>query len=302
MSAYLPTPQALEEVLRIILPEQYHGCYEDVQAVSMGSAGLKYGPDGKVAWDRIWTTFCDLAMAGGPPHKGKLLEAGRAADIEAQPEAYRQIVEEICYGIGLAAGLKAESSPSLGWIQIDCESHAMAGWLTRAIVMENVSARCHGAVLELPAGPSYRLEKEVKNVITSAAKTYHYWFEHMEAEQHREIANLFARMNITSPLIQPAWENETAQNELCDKIAREIQNTTGLRSVDPHPCGWLGLECGHVRLAIWMMRALSATNAISRREETVLFIPVNASLDPDGNRVTDAVIQIYRFAVARNIV
>ena len=59
--------ETLEARIKTILPPQYQDCYEDVQPVSMGSAGLKYGPDGKVAWNEIWGSFCDLAMAGGPP-------------------------------------------------------------------------------------------------------------------------------------------------------------------------------------------------------------------------------------------
>jgi len=30
----------------------------------------------------------------------------------------------------------------------------------------------------LPAGPAFRLDKEIKNVITVVAKTHHYWTEH----------------------------------------------------------------------------------------------------------------------------
>ena len=78
--------EALEVRLRAILPEEYQDAYEDVQPVSMGSAGLKYGADGKVAWNEIWATFCDLAMAGGPPHRGTLLEPGSRAAIDAQPD------------------------------------------------------------------------------------------------------------------------------------------------------------------------------------------------------------------------
>jgi hypothetical protein len=63
--------------LMTILPEEYQERYEEIEPVSMGSAALKYGEDGKVAWGDIWDTFCDLAMAGGPPHKGKLLEPSR---------------------------------------------------------------------------------------------------------------------------------------------------------------------------------------------------------------------------------
>jgi sirohydrochlorin cobaltochelatase len=64
--------EVLELRLKTILPEEYQDTYEELEPVSMGSAGLKYGRDGKVAWNDIWATFCDLAMAGGPPHKGAL--------------------------------------------------------------------------------------------------------------------------------------------------------------------------------------------------------------------------------------
>ena len=79
---------ALEFRLRTVLPEEYQDCYEEVEPVPMGSAGLKYGSDGKVAWNEMWATFCDLAMAGGPPHKGTLLEPGTQAEIDAQPDRY----------------------------------------------------------------------------------------------------------------------------------------------------------------------------------------------------------------------
>lgn len=46
--------ELLEARLKTLLPEQYQESYEDVQPVSMGSAGLKYGQDGRVAWDEIW--------------------------------------------------------------------------------------------------------------------------------------------------------------------------------------------------------------------------------------------------------
>jgi hypothetical protein len=74
--------------LRIVLPEEYHDTYDQVRPVSMGSAGLKYAADGSVAWDEMWGGFCDLAMAGGPPHKGSLLEPAQSADIEAWPDRY----------------------------------------------------------------------------------------------------------------------------------------------------------------------------------------------------------------------
>src|ERR1700733_13783144 len=99
------TLDALEAKLRTILPGQYQDCYEDVQPGAMGTASLKYGNDGKVAWNDIWQTFCDLAMAGGPPHKGMLLEPGPRADIEAQPDLNREVVAEIRRGITMVTGL-----------------------------------------------------------------------------------------------------------------------------------------------------------------------------------------------------
>ena len=73
----------------------------------------------------------------------------------------------------------------------------------RAIVMENVAARRRGAILELPAAPHFRLEKEIKNVITVIAKTCHYWVGHIPHDQQQAIAELFITMAGESPLIEP---------------------------------------------------------------------------------------------------
>src|SRR3569833_3979867 len=89
----------LEERVKTLLPFVYQERYEQVQPVSMGSAGLKFGADGKVAWNEIWGSFCDLAMAGGPPHKGKLLEPGSEDEIGREPGRYQEVVNEICRGI-----------------------------------------------------------------------------------------------------------------------------------------------------------------------------------------------------------
>ena len=138
------TIETLEVRLKAILPEAYQESYEDVQPVSMGSAGLKYGFDGKVAWDQIWGSFCDLAMAGGPPHKGTLLEPAPRAAIDAHPDQYREVVDEICRGVTLVTELDARPSPNPGWVRVTTLDETMAGWLLRAIVMENVAARAEG--------------------------------------------------------------------------------------------------------------------------------------------------------------
>jgi hypothetical protein len=297
--------EALELRLKTILPEEYQDCYDDIEPVSMGSAGLKYGRDGKVAWNDIWSTFCDLAMAGGPPHKGALLEPGSRAAIDVEPDRYRQVVDEICRGVTMVTDLAAEPSPVPGWIRVDCETSGMAEWLVRAIVMENVSARCQGALLELPAGPGYRVEKEIKNVITVIAKTCHYWLEHMWATQRRDIANLFATMAGESPLVQPAFADDDFSTDrhqmLCGSMGETIQLATGLSPSNHRYVGWLGLESPNVRAAIWMMRALVAGSVLSRREETTLFVPVNPASDPDGGAVVKSVIRIHGFASARGV-
>ena len=69
--------ETLDTRLKTMLPEEYRDSYEAMQPKTMGSAPLRYDADGLVAWDEMWGSFCDLAMAGGPPHKGALLEPGR---------------------------------------------------------------------------------------------------------------------------------------------------------------------------------------------------------------------------------
>jgi hypothetical protein len=50
-----------------------------------------------------------------------------------------------------------------------------------------------------------------------------------------------------------------------------------------------------------MMRALVATNVLSRREGTVLFVPINSSTDPRGTIVASAVERVYQSANTRGV-
>jgi sirohydrochlorin cobaltochelatase len=294
--------EELEARLRTMLPEEYQDRYDAVQPVSMGSAGLKYGHDGKVAWDAIWGAFCDLAMAGGPPHKGTLLEPGRKEEIEAQADRYGEVVEEICRGIAMVTGLCAEAAPVAGWVRMYCTSAAMAGWLARAIVMENVSASFKGLALHLPAGPAYRMEKEIKNVVTAVAKTCHYWRDHTSPARHQAIADLLRRMESESPLVQPALlAYDLGAEVLGGRIAAYLQQATGLRAAQSKYGGWLGLDCGDVRAAVWMMRVLVVSNVLARREGTVVFVPLNSASDPAGERVARGLVRAHGFGRARKI-
>lgn len=165
------------------LPSEYSQRLDEVSPRSMGSAKIAPDDSGLVPWDKIWTSFCDLAMAGGPPHRGRLLEPVNVQDIERSQESYQAVVAEIRRGIGLASGLRTCDSPYPGWICVECDSESMAAWLMRAILVENISVRRESTKLYLPAGPDFRIDKEIKNVITAVAKTNHYWQAHLRSRQ-----------------------------------------------------------------------------------------------------------------------
>lgn len=292
---------ALEARIRTMLPEAYQDRYEDVQPLPMRSAALKLDEDGQVAWNEMWGSFCDLAMAGGPPHKGTLLGPGTPAEIAAQRERADEVQREIGRGIRVVTSLEVRPSPAPGWVRVECLGEGMAGWLLRAVVMENVAARADGRTLDLPSAPGFRIEKEIRNVVTVASKTCHYWIDHMSFGQQREVAALIATMNRESPLVEPPLPQEEASQlhaASSERLAGAIERRTGLRTSNGGAAGWLGVACPSVRTAIRMMRALVACNVLSRREGTVLYVPVNGVTDPEGRTVAAAVARVHRLAAA----
>jgi hypothetical protein len=297
--------EALEVRLNTILPEEYQGAYEDVQPTPMGSAGLQFDADGRVAWNEIWDSFCDLAMAGGPPHKGKLLEPGTSSDIDAAPYRQAAVVQEICRGVRMVTGLETETSPVPGWIRVRTLGTGMAGWLLRAIVMENVAVRAEGVALDLPAAPAFRLEKEIKNVVTVIAKTCHYWMGHIPRVQQRAIARLFATLAEESPLVVPATAGDAraadAEGTVRAAMADAIRRETVLQPSERRYTGWLGVETPSVRAAVWMMRAMVVSNVLARREETALFVPVHPVQDPGGSRVVRTLATVHSLAAAKGM-
>lgn len=161
-----------------LLPARYQN--STPSAAPMGAAALKLDAEGNAAWDEIWTDFCDLALAGGPSHRGTLLEPVHPDTVLADPEGYERAVHELERGIRMVTGLEVVHSTAPGWVGMMCESEAMALWLLRAIIVENVMVRREDKTLFFPAGPDFRLEKEIKNIITVIAKTTHYWKEHAQ--------------------------------------------------------------------------------------------------------------------------
>jgi len=279
---------ALDARINAILPAQYQGCYESISPVSMGSAALKFGADGQVAWDDIWTSFCDLALAGGPPHRGTLLEPADADEAASEPEQYQRVVEEIGRGLWLVIGLPVLPRVAPGWVGLVCPDEGMAAWLRRAVTAENVAARQQGNVLLLPAGPRFRLEKEIKNVVTAAAKTCHHWTSHMSASEQAAAAGVFAEHAAATELLEPASvEMVRARPEeyrvAVERSAQSIHETTGWPAAVGSTHGWVNVSCPDVAATVWLLRALIVDNVLARREEQQLCLPVSQSIVEDGN-------------------
>jgi sirohydrochlorin cobaltochelatase len=170
----------LESRMAAMLPPRYREPGVLVSSAPMGAVEPSLDAEGRVAWDQMWQGFCELALAGGPPHRGTLLEPVTRDEALMDPEGYAAVVGELARGIRMVTGLDVVDGPP-GWIGVACESEEMAVWLMRAILVENVMARREGPTLYLPAGPRFTLGGEIKNVVTAVAKSHHYWTQHAAA-------------------------------------------------------------------------------------------------------------------------
>lgn len=262
---------ALDLRIKSLLPDRYLHCYKEVAPTSMGSATLKYGSDGKVAWGQIWTSFCDLALAGGPPHRGKLLEPVRRADAEAEPQRTAEVIAELTWAFHLTSALPVVRDDEPGWIAVSCDSIEEAAWLQFAVTAENVSARRQGKLLRMPAGPAFRLEKEIKNVVVALMKSCHYWDGHLSTSQQK-LGGTFAW--------EPASPDEIADGPADYDAAIGAMEaalaTVGRSLVTRRYAGWIGVETASEDEAVWLLRAILADRVLARREENVLYLPVVA--------------------------
>jgi len=84
-----------------------------------------------------------------------------------------------------------------------------------------------------------------------------------------------------------------------DTLGGLLERKTGLRVSPALAHGWIGLECPSVSAALWMMCALVAASVLSRREGSVLFLPVNPATGPTGAHVSLAITRICQLAEAR---
>lgn len=287
--------KTLDAKIRRLLPPRYEHCYEAVRPTSMGSAGLKYDAQGRVAWGEIWTSFCDLALAGGPPHRGKWLRPPDPAEVQRRPEDCRKIAEELARAIPLVTGFPSPSvAPAEpGWVGATCGTPAESTWLRAAIVAENVSARRRGRILLLPAGPDFRVEKEVKNVVVALAKTSHYFDGHLSESQQSAFQD--------SAFPEPASSAEAASPEYAaaTSLLEERVAAVGLRRGGAAYPGWFGVDCGSEEDAAWLLRAVAVEGVFVRREREVLFLPVGASPLSDAERVAAVLAAAVRLSQVR---
>lgn len=268
---------ALDGKIAAFLPAQYQHCYASVSPTSMGSATLKYGPDGKVAWDQIWTTFCDLALAGGPPHRGNLLDPVSEAEAAAEPERYREAVEEIGRAIRATTALQVVDGYMPGWVGVQCDSPEEAAWLQFAVTAENVSVRRRRSVLQLPAGPAFRVEKEIKNVTVALAKASHYWDGHLTPAQQKLATDTVWEPASPAEAAASPSEYKAAVTKLEDGL-----RASGLLTLSRRYVGWVGVETTGEEEAVWLLRAVLVERVLARREENVLYLPVGA--DPSADQ------------------
>ena len=156
----------------------HHG--EPLIARPMTAAPFVYLDDGRPDWGTMWQGFCELALYGGPPHRG--IDEALDTPVATAGEVVRDsMIEETVRGIGETTGLTATPAPG-GWLAIECDSKRMAAWLSAVIILENVDARSDGMALFVPGGNGFELKDEVKSVITVVAKSFHYWQEHIANE------------------------------------------------------------------------------------------------------------------------
>jgi Ni2+-binding GTPase involved in maturation of urease and hydrogenase len=256
-------------------------------AAPMMAAPFVWRPDGRPDWRAMWQSFCDLALHGGPPHRGP----DRALRTPSMPEAAAAsdpaMVAEMRRGIWETTGLFAES-PGPGWLAVTCESPAMAAWMANAIVLENVEARAEEDRLLLPAGPGYRLDDEVKSVITVVAKTHHYWDAHVVSDASEPPPATRSARGIPRPLkvgvSGPAGGGKTA---LVEAIRRRL---AGRLSVAAPAAGAAPPDEPAVDLVLFERTADDAAAAFNRGmvDATVGVLDVEAAARDcrDGGQAT----------------
>jgi hypothetical protein len=173
------TAEGAREV-EVVPPMAMSGMPGASSGAPMSSADFIWRDDGRPDWAAMWTSFCDLALFGGPPHRGEDTALSAGAAVEPLPDTALDAVAEIRRGIYETTGLFSEPRDAQ-WLAVTTQSPRMAAWMAAAVILENVEARFDEERLLVPAAASFTLKDEVKSVVTVVAKVHHYWLEHVAA-------------------------------------------------------------------------------------------------------------------------
>src|SRR3954466_13903911 len=90
----------------------------------MSGASFLYHDDGTPDWAAMWSGFCELALFGGPPHRGE--DSSLQANVGAVRERSHidgsfDAIAEIRRGIYETTGLQSGEARD-GWLPVRCES------------------------------------------------------------------------------------------------------------------------------------------------------------------------------------
>lgn len=145
----------------------------------MPAAKIKYNEKGEIAWDSMWGSFCDLAIEGGPPHRGKDSSITEK-DINKHSDTNEEVVSELKRGLSLLTENEIVLGEK-GWVKVLLNNKNMAKWFATIINSENVIAKVEENYLLLPCSDNFSITNEVKSVLTVFGKAKHYWNEHRTA-------------------------------------------------------------------------------------------------------------------------
>lgn len=206
------------------------------------------------------------------------MEPVRPETVAEQPERHRAVVDELGRAVRLAADRQLVGGYAPGWAGVPCSTTEEASWLQAAVVAENVSARRRGAVLQLPAGPAFRVEQEIKNVVVALAKVCHYWDGHLSDAQQ----SIFRGRTLCEPASPaevaaspPSYRATVTALEECMKgvVGRGVDTT--------RYAGWAGVFSESEVMAAWLLRAVLVEGLLARREGEVLYLPVGMTQTAD---------------------
>jgi hypothetical protein len=118
----------------------------------------------------------------------------------------------------------------------------------------------------------------------------------MPYSQQAAIRALFHELLLEGPVVPPVADATALDAGAALPLVQAFAEQGEPAAVPSLTPGWVGVPCAGVEPAIWMMRALAASNVLARREETTLLVPVNQAVDPGGVLVAARVTRVQALA------